>query len=404
MHAWGNDKEHEHSYWQAVSDHTGELWWSDRLELRLRRYVKYWARHYLGTEPTKLNPSSVLTTAKNAGLFASLMAFTDWTTSLRLISARFFDFAVVRDGGRTVNINAINNLQMIQQFCTSHPLPEPLFWSYGQELNGVVLLRHVILSQNLPAIDGIIIRFKLGRIMFHGEKCTEIAASTDLKDSTYTGFRTKNPRMHPYAPERAINLSCTSRMAGTIVYVGVQALQKNTSDDEPRSEENLLDIRSEIVAESISNLLVTQPCEHKYYTPLEPRLKQPWKWTEGLVFSTMPSSKATQPGNDEDKDDAVRRDSLGEAILPSMEPCLYYQAVNGDGAHQWLACHISSKRDMVFVWQRGACLTCTVEWVNELISTNQNLKHQDICIISGDSLKDDENNEENDVNRNKRRQ
>lgn len=376
VHKWGEEKEQVHTYWQASLAHKGEGLWSDELDLRFRRYVRFWTTK--SKLPT-LDPAPILVTSKNAVLFAAFMAFTDWETSIQHISSKFFDLIVLRNGISAVNINAINNIQIIQQFCTAIPLPEPLFWSYGQEINGVVLLRNVILAQSISAIDGIVLSFRHGRIMFHGERCIEIAASQDLKHNTYKGFRTSHPKFHSYPPKSPIKLIHTSRLANNIVYVGVQIMHENSRLDGANAEECLLDMRPEIVAEVLSNLLVTQPCKHDYHKPLSTHLKEPWKWIEGLAFS---AEEESLEAGDENGQSGGRRDSLGAISLPERVPRLYYQAVEKNDVCQWAACHLESPdRKLLFIWQRKACLDCTMNSVNELRQA-QKIDH-DVCIIAG---------------------
>jgi hypothetical protein len=366
------------SYWSWTESQAGPAWWSDKLDKLVVHEIEHWAHGTSTNEKNAIRPVRILNTVKNAVLFASLLSFTDWHVSLRRISASFFNAAVLREGGRTLNINQINNMQMIQQFCTSHPLPEPLFWSFGQELNGVVLLRHVILSQNLQDIDGIIIRFAPGRIMFGGESCSEIAASPHGVTSTVGRISVRKSEYCPSELPDSIRLTVESHIAGSIVYVNLNAFHTSDSQRRP-SLPQVVRLRSELVAEVLSNMLVTLPCAHGYYEPLPYSERNLWRWSEGLSFSSSDTgSTEIQPLIPDS-----RKDSIEPLVSTNRsDVTIYYQTVAGNGLYQWLACHFVSEHQILCVMQHKACMTCTMTEVNTFIKQHPHLQKLDVCIVT----------------------
>ncbi|KAF2026867.1 hypothetical protein EK21DRAFT_115366 [Setomelanomma holmii] len=368
------------SCWSWMESPSGLAWWSDKLDRLVVQELQHWLHDASLSNGSAIRPVHILNTVKNAVLFASLLSFTDWHISLRRISASFFNAAVLRQGGSTLNINQINNMQMIQQFCTAHPLPEPLFWSLGQELNGVVLLRHVLLSQNLLDIDGIVIRFAPGRIVFGGETCSEIAASPHGLANDAGRLPAQQQKYHPASLSESIKLSTESHIAGSIVYVNLSAYHTPENQNRP-SLPQVIRIRSELVAEVLSNMLVTLPCTHDYYAPLSCAERKLWCWNEGLLFSsnevTLISKEDGQPKVD------LRKDSLelmGSA--PRDGTTVYYQTVHGNGLYQWLACHFASEHHLLCVMQHKACVTCTMAAVKTFIEQHPHIQELDVCIVT----------------------
>jgi hypothetical protein len=96
------------SYWSWPCSQIGPAWWSNDLDGLLIREMEHWTSVTYTDKTRSIRPIRVLNTVKNVVLFASLLSFTDWHISLRRISASFFNAAVLRGGGRTLNINQIN--------------------------------------------------------------------------------------------------------------------------------------------------------------------------------------------------------------------------------------------------------------------------------------------------------
>jgi hypothetical protein len=396
------------NYWEAAAGHSGDMWWSESLHDGFYRFLKYWTAK-LRTEAEKThdedeqnaepNALSILKSIKNAVLFAAYMAFTDWDISLRRMSVNLFGFAIIRNGGTGGNINANNNMRLIQEFCSAHPNPEPLFWSLGQELNGVVLLRRVPMIHDLNELKGILISFRPGHIIFNGERCIEIIASTSLTTTNgpdYTATTTaRSPKLRFHPHNRYTNLHTTSlcRLTGGNVYVSLESLYEDTDSSSRISGQilqRLTSLNPELIAEVLTSLLVTSPCSHDYYTPLSPARRRQYVWYEGLKLSIPrpAGGGGARPGSHES---ATSTGRIVEGPEPAPEEegeeeepiVVYYQAVDGDGLGQWLACHLDLRKEALFIMQREACLDCTLSLAHAFNRMNPNLAKMLFCIIAG---------------------
>lgn len=391
----GNDESEDiENFWNIERDNSEAMWWSEELDQGFERFLDYW--NFLSPSQDQLQQTSskvatqwldadaILRTVKNAVLFTSYMAFTDWHVSLRRMSVEFFSFAVLLQGGSRGNINEGNGMRKIQRFVSAHPSPEPLFWALGQELNGIVMLRNVTLAQTIHEIDGILIRFQPGQIVFEGERCFEIYA-TEAKDaSQFYGFYPLKPSFKPYAIDTSIETASSCRLASGRVYISMEILRhdnlvRSTPDD--RSLQHIVPFHPELIAEGLTRLLVTTACCHDYYENLPNRLIKLCTWKEGLTLGVplIDSSRKLSM----DKVENFVRPKLERDDSSSRPHPVYYQAVDGHDLGQWLACHLSLSCRSLVVLQLDACLECTLTRAFEFKSTHPELKNEDICIIAG---------------------
>lgn len=387
-----NKSKDSKSFWSIQRDSSEDAWWPIELEQGFERFLDYWNLAASSSDSLKfaapevsiqwLDTAAILRTVKNAVLFASYMAFTDWHLSLRRMSVEFFSFAVLLQGGSRGNINEGNGMRKIQRFCSAHPSPEPLFWALGQELNGIVLLRQVPLSQTIHELDGILICFQPGQIIFEGERCMEIHV-TDVKNASQSyGFYPPKPNFRPYAIETSIETTSSFRLAGGRVFMSMEIQRQGslvTSTPADRTVQQIISIHPELIAEGLTRLLVTAACCHDYYDQLPNRFIEQCTWKEGLTvgFSFVDSQRKLSI----DKNSG--RPKLKQGEPPNPPHLVYYQAVDGHGLGQWLACHLPLSSRSIIVLQRGACLACTLSRAFELKSMHSELQDEDICIIAG---------------------
>ena len=395
-HGKKNRKKPSEDYWCIKRDDSGDAWWPEELEQGFERCLDFWnTGSSQSSSKSHKTPSSnasrpwldvmaLLRTVKNAVLFASYMAFTDWHLSLRRMSVEFFSFAVLLQGGSKGNINEGNGMRKIQKFCSAHPSPEPLFWALGQELNGIVLLRQVPLAQTIHDLDGIVICFQPGQIMFEGERCAEIHV-TEVRNTTKSyGFFPPKPSFRPHSVETFLETSSSCHLAGGNVFMSTEVLQYNglaepSSFD--RSLQQIVPIHPEVIAESLTRLLVTVPCSHGYYEQLSNRSIKQCAWKEGLTLGVafVDSHRKLSIG----KLDISGKPKLKRIGSSINTHSVYYQAVDGHGLGQWLACHLSLSSRSIIILQMNACLECTLERAFELKSMHPDLEEEDICIIAG---------------------
>lgn len=353
-----DDKVKEHaSFWNIQRNDVEDAWWPLELEEGFERFLDHWNR---GTDPSArsnepsqwLDVAAILRTAKNAVLFTSYMAFTDWHLSLRRMSVEFFSFAVLLQGGSKGNINEGNGMRKIQRFCSAHASPEPLFWALGQELNGIVLLRHVPLAQTIHELDGILICFQPGQIIFEGERCVEIHVTEATITSQSYGFYPAKPRFKPHAIETSLDTASSCRLAGGKVYMSMEVLSYGSlvrSMQLDRNLKQIVPIHPELIVEGLTRLLVTATCCHDYYEQLPNELIRQCTWKEGLTLGVCLVDRLRKLSID--KLESSTRAELKGAESPEVPHTVYYQAVDGHGLGQWLACHLSL---------RVACLACTL--------------------------------------------
>lgn len=382
------------SFWSIKRDSSEEAWWPVELEQGFESFLDHWNLATPSRDEVKqnipymsiqwLDAATILRTAKNAVLFASYMSFTDWHLSLRRMSVEFFSFAVLLQGGSRGNINEGNGMRKIQRFCSAHPSPEPLFWALGQELNGIVLLRQVPLAQSIHELDGILICFQPGQILFEGERCMEIHITDATNDIQPYGFYSSKPTFKPYAIETSLETASSCRLAGGRVFMSMEIMRHgslvgSTSADRPLQK--VVPIHPELIAEVLTRLLVTAPCCHDYYGQLPNNLIKQCTWKEGLTLGAPFVDNQRKLSIDKLKNSAKPKLTRDESS--NLPHPVYYQAVDGYGLGQWLACHLSLSSQSIVLMQRDACLACTLTSAFELKSMHPELEGEDICIIAG---------------------
>ena len=212
-------------YWDLPRASHGNSLWPEQVVTGLNSLITAWVSR---NEDAKFPTAAIgplLETIKNAALFASHMSFTDWHTSLRRISVAFFGHTAVLNGGDGGNINKDNRMRRIQQFVTAHPAPEPLFWSLGQEISGLVLLRQVPLQQCLFELDGIIISYQPGHITYEGERCAEILNSANPTLPHSGGVSAASPKYRPYSLDIDVQMQSYCKHGSGCVYVSFEMQQ-----------------------------------------------------------------------------------------------------------------------------------------------------------------------------------
>ncbi|KAI1164933.1 hypothetical protein F5B18DRAFT_218734 [Nemania serpens] len=289
------------TYWELPRSSHGDSLWPREVVDSFQCLVTDWvARNKDSGFPTAA-VKPLLETIKNAVLFASHMAFTDWHKSLRRISVAFFRQTAVLNGGDGGNINKDNRMRRIQQFVTAHPAPGPLFWSLGQEINGLVLPRQVPLNPHLHELDGIIISYQPGHILYEGERCTEILNSANPTLPHSGGVSYGSPQYRPYSLDIGIQLQSYCKLGSGCVYVSFETQQSSGARRISLPETTtvpILSITPEVICEVLSSLLVTRKCSHDYFDPLPPSTREKYDWVEGLSLWT--SYFNPRAGNDGD--------------------------------------------------------------------------------------------------------
>lgn len=159
------------------------------------------------------------------------------------------------------------------------------------------MLRNALVSQTLHGQDGILISLKPGHIIFQGERCTHII-STEVTDPGLS--RMKEPdtvRFQPYDIGHILDLSSYFRLINQQVFVTMNIevsepnlleLPRRIASTRPVQVVNNWGINPELVAETLSKLLVTRACGHDYYEPLPENiheiLLEHMEWHEGLTM------------------------------------------------------------------------------------------------------------------------
>jgi hypothetical protein len=215
--------------------------------------------------------------------------------------------------------------------------------------------------------------------MFGGESCSEIAASPHGTTSTMGSSSVQQSQYYPSSLSESIKLSSESHIAGSIVYVNLSAFHTTDTQKRP-SLPQVVRLRPELVAEVLSNMLVTLPCTHEYYDRLLPPARNMWRWVEGLSFSGSEASSIEEQPPEVDS----RKDSLEPIVSTDRnDVTIYYQTVDGNGLYQWLACHFASENQILCVMQHKACITCTIAAVKLFVERNPHKQKLDVCIVPG---------------------
>ncbi|KAL8689131.1 MAG: hypothetical protein Q9218_005128 [Villophora microphyllina] len=281
---------------------------------------------------------------------ASMLAFTDWNTSLRTLAACHFDASSSSALEKWNTSELWIDCEQILQACTdTNNLFTRRLQMFHSEwlalgMDGVVVLRNLAVPQSLHDARGKIFSLLAGHISFEGQQregvlampAQHVSGKSVIKDDRYIG------------PDNAIpNLQSRYFFGGSgeTLFVRHEILQ----------ESRLFAIAEPVrISQNLIMSQVAQPCRHSYSRVMEYLGPLPAAPSGQVILSVTPGFTfypGRKPGG----------------IFGGIEKVqIYYQQTDNNELAQWLACQEQvGFAGFVHIWQRNSCLECIVQWIDK---------------------------------------
>ena len=311
-------------------------------------------------------------TVADAVDFASLLAFTNWDSSLRLMSVRFFelgDTSPLESSESAVKDYMLKTMAL----CTDNVHSKDMLQRDWQEdwlamdIDGMIMLRNSCFIKPIHKISGQLLTFSPGRMLYEGTPCFRLRA--DAVESKYKDF----------FKEFATGSILPPILRPSNEYPSMSVrhfFSKHRGDIFVRSEiydgSQLCYVPDATIMESaLLNTFITAPCPHGYFGNELSNAgvvipSHIGTVIEGLVFSCnspwMEAQPTTQP----------------------THATVFYQCTHDNELAQWLACHWQSQdknKTSIRVLQLDCCTGCVLDRVNALIKLNPQINR--VCVIAG---------------------
>ena len=330
-------------------------------------------------------------TARRAIEFASELAFTDWDTSLRLMSARFIRSRPMdtrtepepMSRGSSLEGHLLDAILLCTDSMNELALrtrTQSNYW-LATDFDGVILLRNMALTRSVNKLKGIFLTFVPGRIRYEDTSYFSIC-SDNIQSYEPLDYKTFPESQNWFDDVKGIS-SPTKSVTSDLKFKDLFTASANTLW--VRLEvffqgkfRGIVEVKN--IANAIPQLLVSVPCStplpnmeaHNFHDPiLKPST---WKastirtWREGFAFSSCEDNSWTYEAN--------------------YGAYFYNQCVPEDPEAQWLACQWLALDcpDSLIVLRKNCCLTCTLRNLRPLLQAIFPLpafRSCHVCLITG---------------------
>ena len=321
----------------------------------------------------------------NAVDIAAKLAFTDWDTSLKLLSVRYFHQAGMKisckyDSFRTAPSVLQGHLESAIQLCTdifeTTTLEKHVFtpdWA-GVDLDGIVVLRSSVTRRSIRDLRGRYLEFRLGRIKFEDSLVrsirVDIVSSETFKDRALQTrpdkvddhSKTVGPELSPQCTPNLdpMEFRCSFTMIERILLLKLECLT---------NEGSWVQVDPIEISKSIPRLFVTVSCTHPFRAPLS--LHGTMKKSTGMPRAPgngLPISNWYQ----DSAFDIPERLGLAVQYTPDGFDIAYLH-VDRSAEGQWLSCRSAyvengGPKDLptfgYTLLQKNTCLLCTVHTIS----------------------------------------
>lgn len=310
--------------------------------------------------------------------FASQLAFTDWNTSLRTMSARHFHghpssgtilrrtvLRRVREPGPFEGLGQA--LVACTDICDEETLRQRMFTSdwLGLSLDGVVVLRTLLNCHSISKIQGKIFSLLPGHISFEGQQ-RELIRMAFERDIVCKPITSLQRNVQPTDMASSLRSRLLFSGSGDTLWARHEILDGS----------ELFTVAHPVeISVAIRKMLVAQSCAHPYDTVfnnqgLLRKGKVPVALLAGLTLY-----KSERP-----REKGVDGTYNGYRI--------FYQQVDKNDVAQWLACQWHRGFDdlsSAIILQDDTCLECIIERIigNMKMFEGSDLQTSQICIIAG---------------------
>ncbi|KAH0562869.1 hypothetical protein GP486_002519 [Trichoglossum hirsutum] len=330
----------------------------------------------------------LLECVKELSFAASCLAFSDWHRDFRKLSTRvlsggasntaqhsyeFFNWVFDRpahrdDGLRPQLLRASWDehpymAYAIAELCSSSEETVDIMRRHrngfiGLNLDGVLLIEHAAVSSKL----GLMYRFMLreGEFYFSGGRRPSLAGPTSawVIESNNCSVNLQT-RLQPFDHFSKVSLPFHARLEEDSISIGCTFNHK----DEAQGRSLGVEVPIMNIVDALQKLLVTQPCDHGYRSPLTvtpfhpeiaaqggpPDQSRYWKDQTGAIWHVRGNLYQHPSCSWEQNPDGLPSD------VYSMYP------VDGNEDGQWVSlalCSQGLEREGIVVWQKDACLAC----------------------------------------------
>ncbi|KAL8735491.1 MAG: hypothetical protein Q9181_002781 [Wetmoreana brouardii] len=322
--------------------------------------------------PLYRTPERVCEILERASAFASLLAFTDWDSSLRTMAAPWFHghfryTPIMLDvtGSLRMGNDPTEKLRDALNACTDvadmrSPSQEIFLPDWiAINLDGVVVLRTLSTCLSINTAQGRVFSLFPGHISFEGQHRNIVRMPFEEGVSSYS-FENPDQHVRPMDVVPLLRSRILFSGYGETLWARCEIL----------NGQDLLTIAdSASISTAISQMLVAVPCGHPYSTTyhrtetLREGKPNPIMLAGFHLFKPSPFDPENPP-----------------------RTTIYYQQVDENNLAQWLACEWHKRYNATenLVSQEEACLECVVKRVLKGADKNSHLKFSRVsCIIGG---------------------
>lgn len=299
-------------------------------------------------------PASLSNVVQNAANLSVILAFTNWDTAIRSISAAFFEpagtvqFTLSDLGDFIFHFDSMDDaiLHEIVAYCTSVnliALKREQLWTLNhiaRDFDGTVVLRNSTHEQSLPDLNGFIWKLHPGQISGSGEKCQHVMEETRSVSEDGQAQQTS------FAPSLVRDLIRPKNIFTTIAFQCNIAISGDTIWAQPHvyvNESTILQVSIRNICKNIIRMYVSNSCPHPTGSALNlyKHLQKDNICAEGFCLNSTDLA------------------SLWNSSRRSCQTLFILQQVDGNTLGQWLSCS-AVEQSMVLIWQRYSCLECVI--------------------------------------------
>jgi hypothetical protein len=295
---------------------------------------------------------------QNAINLSTILAFTNWDTTIRSVSVVLFESA------RTVNYPLVGSGEYLEPrryledgifrgivaYCTAINARalerEQLSPNscVAREFDGTVVFQNSVREQSLSDLKGFIWTLYPGQINGSGEKCQYI------KEEHWGILNECQSQQPSYPLNLAPELIRPKNLLPTIALRYDIAISGDTIWIQPHvsvNESTMLPIHIRRICSNISRMFVSSSCSHPTGSPLclHDIPAKDTLWAEGLCLNLYDAN------------------NLWSSHRKLSQILFMLQQVDGNSIGQWISCSAAGynyNESAVLIWQRYSCLKCII--------------------------------------------